>query len=469
LKATPRVDRRPASAASAAGYGAVRASGGTESHSANVGRVYDLRLIGGDSDSFYDDVSRFSDRLLTEFERRAAPALDGFRGYAATVLGEPERSRGEYGLELLTLGLSLRRYGRAARRSPRWAMSFTRRLLALRHASERMKPAADRLRAWATRSFLMPGIVQAPLPCPKAAACERGRPCGKSQRRERLCPRFKSSVLASPPPAATAVDPNLGRKLLKSLPKLLAWLRATGEFDQEAVRMGHWKSYLGTLPAADAAHWTEVSVALFDWFQREAGVVFRGYTRGVSRFLATEYRQRGSREDQIFCGREAVEYHLGMVCTEIVNRGLRTQFEATKRKAVLVPGCLRGDFARGCKARVEGVDMICAGCTPECGVNRIAQRMRSFGALVYLVPHASGFSRWLERWQREPEMGVVAVACLLNILPGGYEMRARGIASQCVPLDFPGCQKHWHSAGIATGLNEERLVQLATGRPQVAS
>ena len=89
--------------------------------------------------------------------------------------------------------------------------------------------------------------------------------------------------------------------------------------------------------------------------------------------------------------------------------------------------------------------------------------MRSLGAAVYLVPHSTGFSRWLERWQSTPEYGVVAVACLLNILPGGYEMRARGIASQCVPLDYPGCQRHWHSQGIPTCLNENRLVQIVTG------
>jgi hypothetical protein len=89
--------------------------------------------------------------------------------------------------------------------------------------------------------------------------------------------------------------------------------------------------------------------------------------------------------------------------------------------------------------------------------------MRELGVKVYIVPHASGFSRWLRRWQHEHETGVAAVACLLNILAGGYEMRARGIASQCVPLDYPGCQKHWRRMGIPTAVNEERLVRIVTG------
>jgi hypothetical protein len=39
-------------------------------------------------------------------------------------------------------------------------------------------------------------------------------------------------------------------------------------------------------------------------------------------------------------------------------------------------------------------------------------------------------------------------------------MRARGIASQCILLDYPGCRKHWRREGIATGLNEDRLVNI---------
>jgi hypothetical protein len=77
------------------------------------------------------------------------------------------------------------------------------------------------------------------------------------------------------------------------------------------------------------------------------------------------------------------------------------------------------------------------------------------------VPHSSGFSRWLERWQHTGA-GVTAVACVLNILPGGLEMRDRGIAAQCLPLDFPGCRKHWDRLGFPTAVNEKRLVQIAT-------
>jgi hypothetical protein len=156
-----------------------------------------------------------------------------------------------------------------------------------------------------------------------------------------------------------------------------------------------------------------------------------------------------------------------MVAAEMMNRGLRAEFERKRRRVVLVPACMRGPYETFCRAHTSGDDIQCAACSPGCGVNRITRRMRDLGAKVYLVPHSSGFSSWLERWQREPDTAVTAVACMLNILPGGYEMRARGIASQCVPLDYPGCQKHWRREGIATGLNEDRLVQIVTGTASI--
>ena len=123
---------------------------------------------------------------------------------------------------------------------------------------------------------------------------------------------------------------------------------------------------------------------------------------------------------------------------------------------------MRGARAANCKAIARGLDILCTGCDPDCSVNRISRRMRNMGVKVYLVPHSSGFSRWLDRWQRDKGIGVTAVACMLNILEGGYEMRARGIPSQCLPLDYPGCRKHWDRKGISTALNEERLAQLVT-------
>jgi hypothetical protein len=383
--------------------------------------VYDLRSEGGDSGDYYAAVARLCDEMLARIEWQAGAALDGYGNHVQEFLRELPRSRGEYAIEMLMLGLALRSYGAASASTPRWAVVLIRELSWLRRGSAWKRRIADLARVVLIRLTLAPRI---------------GRRTGSERYR------------------------------LDGLPRLIGWLQATGEFEQETMRLNNWRSFLYTLPPAEAEHWMETAVELFDGFAREAERTLGSYTRGVASFLAHEYPRRGWREDQIFCGKEPAVYHLNMVAAEAMNRGLREAFERAPQRAVLVPTCMRGASESTCQAQGLGLDITCGGCDPACAVNRVTRRMRALGARVYLVPHVQGFGQWLGRRPRTPEFGVVIVACLLNILPGGYEMRSRGIAAQCVPLDSPGCQKHWSRNGIATSLNEERLVQIVSSCPR---
>ncbi|HEY1406364.1 MAG TPA: DUF116 domain-containing protein, partial [Spirochaetota bacterium] len=85
------------------------------------------------------------------------------------------------------------------------------------------------------------------------------------------------------------------------------------------------------------------------------------------------------------------------------------------------------------------------------------------GATIYLIPHSSDFSRFLIKWKNNQETGLVGVACVLNLLTGGYEMKRLGIVSQCVFLDFSGCRKHWDREGFPTELNINRLITILRG------
>jgi hypothetical protein len=381
--------------------------------------IYDLRLGCENSDDFYEQTARFSDRLLAEIERRAGSYLDEYIPYVQKFLREAPRSRGDYALDLLTLGLALGRYESAAERSPGWAVTMAQEFCWLRRESSWTRPVVDLARAVVSRFFLAPGADD------KRAAKPHS---------------------------------------VQQLPHLIDWLQATGEFEQETRRLNNCRDFLSTIDGAEASRWMEVAVEILDWFEDEAAEALGTYTKGLAEFLTTQHEGCGLREDRLLRRKRAVEYHLGMVAAEIMNRGLREAFDRTPRKVVLVPACMRGRNADECQAHVEGTDITCAGCDPDCAVNRMSRRMRELGATVYLVPHTTGFGRWLDRWQSEPEVGVAAVACLLNILPGGYAMRARRIAAQCVPLDYPGCHKHWSAEGIPTGVNEERLVRIVAGK-----
>jgi hypothetical protein len=379
-------------------------------------RVYDLRGNNGNSDHCFADVAILSDAFLAETEARAGELLEAHLAFLQLRQKEPARSRGEYAFDLLLVGHALRQYGDTAEAASDWSMALARALFWIRRRSTPLKPLADGMRAILVHHLLMP---------------QKGRK-----------PTSQCSGIA-----------RLGRTI--------QWLLASGEFEQLALRCRYWLRFLQTLSLDEAVRWVGVCCDLAAWFEREADVALGAYTRGVSDFLAADFVRRGCREDQLFCGQQPVDYHLGMVAAELMNRGLRIAFERTGRKVVLLPACMRAARADRCRAQGEKPDLICAGCDPECNVNSITRQFLKRGATVYLVPHSSSFSRWLERWKRETDTGVIVVACLLNILPGGLEVRAKGIVAQCVPLDFPGCRKHWNSEGISTRVNQERIVQIA--------
>jgi hypothetical protein len=266
-----------------------------------------------------------------------------------------------------------------------------------------------------------------------------------------------------------SLAPHVGQKAAKRgsaverLSRLIKWLQSTGEFKHEGLRLSNWCGYLSGFKPDRATYWLRISVDIFEEFKREADLALGAYTRGVAGYVAREHDHLRWREDLLMCGKPAVEYHLNMLAAEVMNRGLRDAYNQTGHKVVLLPTCMRGAHSRECKAHVDGTDISCTGCDPECTVNRITRELRPYGIAVYMVPHTSGFSRWLARWQQSGA-GVTAVACILNILAGGLEIRERGIAAQCLPLDFPGCRKHWDPVGFPTAVNEPRLVQIATLR-----
>ena len=379
--------------------------------------VYDLRRGNRSSDDFYVEAARLSDEVLAAVERRAGALLDGYGRHVHGFLAEAPRSRGEYAIELLSLGMMLRRYEGAAQATSEWVVELAREMAWARERKEEAKPLVDWVRAGIARLSLTPNLGKKPK-------------------------RHGSAV---------------GRLAL-----LIDWLAATGEFKQESMRLNNWRSYMAELKPDKATHWLQVADELFERFERDSQKALGAYTRGVESFVEQEQTGWKWREDLLLRLRPPVEYHLNMVAAELMNRGLREEFERTENRIVLVPTCMRGAHSRDCKAHVHGLDITCSGCDPECAVNRISQELRARGATVYMVPHASGLSKWLRRWEAT-NTGITAVACMLHILPGGFEMRDRRIASQCVPLDYPGCSKHWERVGIPTSVNEDRLTQIAVG------
>lgn len=382
--------------------------------------TYDLRERGLTSDEYYAEVHRFSQAVYDGIEKDAGGWLEEYRKFVAER--EPERSPQEYAVELLSLGVIWRRYSSAAMHTNPRVLWFLSALYAFRQSCPWAKPWLDRLRG------LFSGLALAPW------------------------------ALRAGAPAAIS---------FRSFERLMQWLEASGEFEAESKRLHNWYGLCRQRGPSYLSDCVRAALALEAWFASAAAERFGKYTHGVERFLREQHPRYRFREDEILCGKSAEEYHLNMVGAELMNWGLEPAYLETSTRAVLVPGCMRQHQTR-CRAVRRGRDVVCVHCASKCRVSAITELGERHGFSVHIILHASSFTRWLKRWERSGT-GLIATACLPNLVAGGYQMRELGLAAQCVPLDYCGCRRHWTARWVATDLNQERLLQIARKPPTSAA
>jgi hypothetical protein len=371
--------------------------------------TYDLRAGDRSASRFYRALARFADEVLAE-----AGALtvisDALGDWAEAEGREPRRSPVEYAVEGLALGVFWRVHGPASRRMSRVPGAVMEKLYRLRQASPALKPAVDVLRGVGTTLHL----------------------AVDGDAREERAPD------------------------LDELDGLVAWLSATGDFEHEAARLALWRDFLRAHPVA-AAPVLEQAVRAAAWFEAASEAALGRWTANVDAFRSDRAPAHRFREDYVCVSRRRVEYHLNMVGAELLNRAYAPAFAATRKKAVLVPACLR---ARGaaCPGTLSAGNLACTSCTPGCRIAALQTLGRRHGFAVVVVSHASEFDRWTENPALKDGVGMVGVACVLNLLGGGWKATKAGIPAQCVFLDAAGCRAHWHEKGVPTDLDFERLL-----------
>jgi uncharacterized protein len=376
--------------------------------SAPFPRPYQIGLL-AQGERFHSVLSDFADEFLREAERRVGDLIDARLALLSAGSEEPPRSRGEYAVELLTFGILRAEHAPHVRATADTTIHRLAELWRIRCGEPDRKAAADVERGWIFQGILHRAWEQRP-----------GAPVDDA--------------------------------------RLVEWLAATGEHVQEALRMRTWLEGGGAFWSAD--DFTSTTALFAAWFAARAKSVLGSWTTGVDAFRRAVLDADLPREDLFLVTRTEPLYHLNLLGSEVMNRGFRPGFESRSRKVVLVPGCLRSRDDKSCQARREGLDIACARCHPSCEVAALDRLGEEKGFSVRVVPHASTFTAWLERWSRDPDTALVAAACPLHLVPGGYEMRALGLPAQCVLLSFSGCRRHWDPSGTPTRLDRDRLLEL---------
>lgn len=387
-------------------------------------RPYSLKTPGGSSDEYYRVIAAFADRWLEGAGACLARPVSGFLAY----LGQ-ERSFAEAAFEMLALGVLLREHGAQALQfplAPAWVLA-------------RLVEVQDCLP--------LPSIEQ---PVKAVRAFVRGLAAGDT------VPDEAVDALPFGEGAAAVVE------------RLVGWLRAQGDTAQ-ADRLAQWAGFLSALEAQKAEAILACCLLLADDFAVESAAALGQYTAQVGQFLDEVQGSARWRYDTGLITRTRVEYHLGMLGTEILSRSFRERFLAMPRKIVVVPDCLCARSPRvspeggpECQAERTSLGGRCTGCTPGCRANGLTRLGEQRGFEVTILPDdMRGVG--LAACSALEGVGVVGVACALTNWDAGWQVTGNGVPAQGVLLDYPGCKNHWSEEGTPTEVNVRRVLETVQG------
>jgi Uncharacterized conserved protein len=374
--------------------------------------TYSLKKGQKESNEYYKDVKTFTDEVLIEAESMVGPLIQKFKSHLQEKTAEKIRTPEEYSFELLMLGTLYRIYGSRASRLDEKPQKIMALLADQRNKNKDMKSDIDHLRGILSTMFLLDG----------------------------------KEIFDFPELNITQLD------------KLLKYLEATGDFSQEVKRLRIWEKFFVTQNRLKVSEYLMDTLLFAEWFEERSEEMLGDYTPQVEKFLHEKHSEHLFKEDVIFCGRKRVEYHLNMVGAEIMNRSFRKDFESRPRKALLLPGCVRAKNAEDCRAQETNLGLKCTGCLKGCRVNQLTETGEKKGFEVYMISHeSSAFSQSSEN--DRDELGIVGVACVSNLIAGGWKADSLGIPAQCVLLDYCGCKNHWDQKGFPTDINTEKLIE----------
>ncbi len=383
--------------------------------------TYNLAKEQQDSTLFYKELESYSDLLIEYSRYKIEEIVFDYKIFLLANKIEKIRSYEEYLYDILSFAVYYKIYFANAQSASVAIIKLAKKLYTLRSKNKNLKKYIDPVRGFIASAFLI---------------------------------KYKLHYQKSTEYSTEKIH------------KFIEWLEATGEFREEVKRFYNVENFLLSLKPNEKSNFFSSTFEIADWFEKSSSYFLGDYTVNVKNFLEEEHPSHKWKEDYIFCGRKAVEYHLGIVGAELMNRAFKSEYEETEDKAVLLPACMRAK-QDDCKAIKLGLDLKCTHCTKNCRVNEISRVGIQNNFSVHIIPHSSDFTKWLETLAAGKNVGVIGVACPLNLITGGLELKSLNIPAQCVFLDYCGCKNHWDKKGFATNINIDKLLETTSSKKQV--
>jgi uncharacterized protein len=366
--------------------------------------TYSLISGGRDSAEYHRTIAAFADRWLTATLPLISDLAADFQSYLRDS-GQTLRSEAEIAFEILVLGVLLREQDSRGAFLPARYLRLLERLVGLQTAWPRFDRNIKACRG------LMFGI---------------------------------SPWLRFPQPGTDDVH------------HLIAWLRAVGE-ESRARRLEQWQGFLARAGESRSRQTLLRCRAVASDFAEESLLDLGKYTECVSAFLQKVAPSYRFRYDAVFVSRSRLEYHLGMLGTEILNRAYRGRFLQAGRKVVIVPPCMRAKPEGDCQATETPLGARCQACTSACRVHQVTRLGEKHGFKVFIIPDEL---RVFGAGTEPDDLGLLGVSCALTNWSGGWEADSLSIPAQGLLLDYVGCTYHWDKHGIPTSTNLKALQDL---------
>ncbi len=238
---------------------------------------------------------------------------------------------------------------------------------------------------------------------------------------------------------------------------LYRWLDSSGEFDQECRQIKKYIRRFSRSKLTAQKDFLEKMIRLNTLFLKISKPVRETCMKEYDQF-ATDYPEtHKGKEDYILLKRHHNDYLLNLIGSEMLNTAFLKEWQKKKDNYILLPSCMSKKGEAKCPAKKMKYEAVCIGCMKNCQVNQISKLAEKYEFKTRLISHSTGFSNWFKQKKITSEIAIIGIACAMNLFTGGWEAMNAKVPAQCVFLNYPGCQKHWHPKGVVTDINLDRL------------
>lgn len=238
---------------------------------------------------------------------------------------------------------------------------------------------------------------------------------------------------------------------------LVIWMAATGDFKEEVYRLKVWISFLENRDKEYHNNFIKETISTAQIMENICEETLEIYIKPLEKFLKNAPQRYKNREDLIYCSKGKMQYYFNSICAEIMNEVYKEKFAMCKNKKIFAPACMR-QVKKKCSAVKSDFGYVCRQCNSSCNINSLNKLVEKRNIEVCIIPHETIIDTL--HIEDKNKIGIIGIACITNLMSGGWKALRLGFIPQCVILDYCGCNKHWLDQGEMTSINNSYLLNL---------